>query len=290
MFRGMQRANRARPFWAGLSTERPAASAAPDERVYPVNQLALVANCLVREGVPIADALRGTQLSERDLQSRETRVSINQLLAICRNAARCTADPHFAFHAGLRCHFSTFGMFGFAMLSSLDFRKTIDFGLRYQHLAAPLVDLAFKEERRRGIWTAAPLPVQTAVEPGFQFLSEFQFAILLTLHRDVMGHEFAPMDVCFPFPAPADAEIYPDMFECPVRFGALQATLSFDSSWLDREPRLGDPLTHAEAVKLCDELMDQLRLRAGISGKVREVLLGTRCCVSASTPWRSSCT
>ena len=88
-----------------------------------------------------------------------------------------------------------------------------------------------------------------------------------------MGHEFAPTDVCFPFPAPADAEIYPDMFECPVRFGALQASLSFDSSWLDREPRLGDPLTHAEAVKLCDELMDQLRLRAGISGKVREVLL-----------------
>jgi AraC-like DNA-binding protein len=221
----------------------------------------------------MANALRGTQLSERDLQSCDTRVSINQLLVVCRNAARFTADPHFAFHAGLRCHFSTFGMFGFAMLSSLDFRKTIDFGLRYQRLAAPLVDLAFKEERGRAIWTAAPLPAQTTVELGFQFLSEFQFAILLTLHRDVMGPEFVPMEVCFPFPAPADAEVYPDMFGCPARFGALAATLSFDSSWLDREPRLGDPFTHAEAVKLCDDLIDQLRLRAGIGGKVREVLL-----------------
>ena len=257
----------------GLSTARQAVGVGPDDRVYPVNQLARVADSLVREGVPIADALRGARLSERDLQSRETRVSINQLLVVCRNAARCSADPHFAFHAGLRCHFSTFGMFGFAMLSSTDFRKAIDFGLRYQRLATPLVDLAFTERRGRGIWTAAPLPVQTTVGPGFQFLSEWQFGILLTLHRDFMGHEFAPVDVCFPFSAPADAEVYRDMFGCPVRFAAPQATLSFDSSWLDREPRLGDALTNAEAVKLCDELMDQLRLRFGISGKVRETLL-----------------
>ena len=221
----------------------------------------------------MADALCGTQLSERDLRSRKTRVSINQLFVVCRNAARCTADPHFAYHAGLRCHFSTFGMFGFAMLSSTDFRKTIDFGLRYEHLATPLVDLAFKEERGRGIWTAAPLPVHTPIGPRFQFLSELQFGILLTLHRDVMGHEFAPLEVCFPFPSPPDAEVYPDMFDCPVRFAAPQASLSFDSSWLNREPRFGDPLTHTEAVKLCDELIDELRLRFGISGKVREILL-----------------
>jgi transcriptional regulator GlxA family with amidase domain len=49
--------------------------------------------------------------------------------------------------------------------------------------------------------------------------------------------------------------------------------LVFDARWLDGTPRLGNELTYSALTKLCDELLDDFQLHAGLAGKVREVLL-----------------
>src|SRR5581483_7144181 len=54
---------------------------------------------------------------------------------------------------------------------------------------------------------------------------------------------------------------------------ATQDNLLFDASWLDRAAPLGNEISHYEAVKLCDALMEELRLRAGVTGRIRELLL-----------------
>ncbi len=56
-------------------------------------------------------------------------------------------------------------------------------------------------------------------------------------------------------------------------FGEPENRLVFDATWLDGTPKLGNDITYATVVELCDRLMDELQLSAGIAGKVRRVLL-----------------
>src|SRR5262249_53506264 len=103
----------------------------PNERIYPTAKVAAIVDALAAEGVPAADALRGVHLSKDALSSPTARVSLNQIIECIHNAARLSRNPRFAVHAGLRVHVSTYGMYGFAMLSSIDFRKTMQFAVKY---------------------------------------------------------------------------------------------------------------------------------------------------------------
>src|SRR5262245_2554543 len=87
----------------------------PDDRVYPVFKLATVIDALAEERIPAQDALAGVRLSREALASPTARVSLNQVLECCRNAARLSRDPHIGYRAGLRFHLAAYGMYGFAL-------------------------------------------------------------------------------------------------------------------------------------------------------------------------------
>jgi len=129
----------------------------PDDTVYPVAKIALVLDALAAEGVPREDALRRVGLSEASISSPATRVSLNQVIDCYSYAAERSHDPHFAYHAGLRFHVPAYGMYGFAILSSIDYRQTMKFAVKYHELATPLVTMEFEESDGCGIWLVNPL-------------------------------------------------------------------------------------------------------------------------------------
>ena len=92
----------------------------------------------------LAEALKGTHISATELYSPTMRVSVNQVIQVIRNAARQSKDPHFAYHTGLKTHVSLYGMYGFAILSSMNFRETMRFAEKYHLLATPLVRLQIR--------------------------------------------------------------------------------------------------------------------------------------------------
>jgi len=245
----------------------------PDEKVYPVTKLATVADALLSEGATLADALGGTRLSKDDLSTPATRVSLSQILECYRNAGRLARDPDFPYRAGLRFHVSTYGMYGFAILSCVDFRQTMRFAVEYHRLATPTADISFSEQDGYAIWDVAPLAhlgVDTAL---YRFLVELQIAAHISLHRDVMDPAFAPKVVRLAYGAASEAARYSALFGCDVLLAQPQNQLVFDAKWLDETPRLGNELTYATLTKLCDELLEDFQLNTGLAGKVREILL-----------------
>jgi hypothetical protein len=92
------------------------------------------------------------------MSSPATRISLNQVIECYRNAAKLSREPHFSYHAGLRFHLSAYGMYGFAILSSMSYRQTMQFAEKYHQLATPLAELHFKEQSGCGVWTIAPMP------------------------------------------------------------------------------------------------------------------------------------
>jgi AraC-like DNA-binding protein len=247
--------------------------AGPNDKVYPAVKLAAILDALATEGVSSADALKGVALSKDAISLPATRVSLNQVIEFYRNAAKLSRDPHFALHTGLRLNVSAHGMYGFGILSSTNFRQTINFAMKYHQLATPVITINFKEQSGCGIWTFMPLPDVRIDARLYKFVVEMQFGIILSLHRDVMGPSFAAREIHVTYDPPADAPNYPDIFGSPVLFGQSENALLFDAAWLDGTPNLGNENSYATVVALCDGLMEEFKLRTGLVGRVRRAVM-----------------
>jgi AraC-like DNA-binding protein len=247
--------------------------AGPHDRIYPVAKIAAVVNALRAEGVTAANALKGIELSEAELRSPDTRVSLNQVVQSYRRAERLSEDRYFAYHTGLRLHVSTYGMYGFAILSSPSFRQAARFAEHYHQLETPLADIAFREENNHGIWTITPAPLQDLDSALYRFIVELQFGTAISLHRDVMGPSFVPCELHVTY-GPIEARDKAERtFGCPPVFSQPENRLVFDRMWLDRSPELGNELSFMESVRLCDRLLQDMDMRIGVAGDVREILI-----------------
>jgi AraC-like DNA-binding protein len=245
----------------------------PNEKLYPVVKIGMVVESLRDEGVSAKEALAGIHISEAQLGSPAVRVSANQVIESYRNAIRLSRNPHFAYRTGLRFHVSTYGMYGFAILSSTDFRRTMAFAVEYHQLAAPLVDVRFIEQDKDAVWMMAPFPYPQVDAPLYKFIVELQAGVHVSLHRDIMGQSFCPSDLHFAFGRPRGAKKDVEVFGCPVLYGQPENKLVFDVKWLNGTPNLGNEVTFSEVFQLCDKLLKELKLSSGLTGKVREIFL-----------------
>lgn len=245
----------------------------PEQKIYPVNEVAMIFDALTAAGVSPADALQGVNLSPDIVSSPATRVSLNQILQCCRNALNLSRAPFFAYEIGLRFHVSTYGMYGFGILSSTSFRQAVQFAVKYHELAAPLVGISFQEDDRYGIWSIEPAPHPAVEASLYEFVVEMAFGIAIALHRDVMGPDFIPKELRVAYQPSHDLSAYRTAFGCDMLFGQATNELVFDVAWLNAVPQLGNRITHSVVVLLCDKFLSELQLQKGMAGQVRRVLL-----------------
>lgn len=243
------------------------------ERVYSAAKMAAVVDALLECGVPADEALDGCDVSFDQLHSPRTKISRNQLIRCYRNAIALSRDPHLPFTIGSSVHLSAYGMYGYAMLCSTDFRRTMDFATRYHQLATPLASISFEERDRLGIWTIEPVLHPKIDSQLYRFVTEVQIATHISLQRDIMGQSFRPREIGLTYPPSTDFGITEALAGCPVRFEQAMNEIAFDSIFLDEAPRLGNRTTYPAIVALCDDLLQELALRTGAAGKVRKVLL-----------------
>ena len=164
-------------------------------------------------------------------------------------------------------------MYGFAILSSTNFRQTMRFIRRYHDLATPLGEVSFKEEGGSGVWRGVPAVHPDADPVLYRFIVELYVGSLTSILRDVMELSFGPSELHVTFGpsdrSPSDRET----FGCEVVFRQAENRFLFDAKWLDGAPALRNKITYLSVVSLCDQLMEELQLRVGLVGKVREVLI-----------------
>ena len=251
----------------------PIAKPGASDKVYPPAKLALLIDALVSEGVSLHEALRDVGVPHDKLHSAEFLVSVDQLVTACRNASRLSRDPQLPYRIGSSVHVSTYGMYGYAILCGTDFRKILEFAVRYHLLAAPLGEISFAEDDGMGVWTFEPVLDYAIDERLYRFIVEFQISVHISLQRDVMGPSFAPGRIALTYPRAKDFWLAEEAVGCPVLYEQAANQMIFDSKWLDVPPKLGNRTTYTAVEKLCDELLSDLTLRAGVAGKIRMILL-----------------
>jgi AraC-like DNA-binding protein len=254
----------------------PRVAPGPEDKVYPVNRIASIVAALRDEGIAASHALQSLDLSASDLTSPRTRVSQNDVIQCFHNALRLSADRFFAYRAGLRFHLSSFGIYGFAMLCSTNLSQAGRFALKYHALATPLVTFGLQEKKGAAAWTLVPLPFPRIDAALYRFIVEYFFGNVLSMTKDILGQSFSPREFRVIYRPSLSASEYAHVFGCPVIFEEPENRFVFERSWLRAAPALADPITHSQLVSLCDQLMDELRLRLGTAGEVRRAILHNR--------------
>jgi AraC-like DNA-binding protein len=243
------------------------------EKLFSAAKISAVVDALVAEGASPIDALKAAEVSLPDLNSPATRISRSQLIQCYRNAIALSRDPHLPYTIGSSVHLSAYGMYGYAMLCSTDFRRTMDFAVQYHQLATPLTTIAFDERDGLGTWTIEPMLHPEIDHRLSRFVTELQIATHISLHRDIMGESFQAREILLAYRQPSDFQFPSVVARCPVRFQQEVNRIVFDSAFLDTAPKLGNRTTYPAAIALCDELLAKLALRSGAAGKIRSVLL-----------------
>jgi hypothetical protein len=82
-----------------------------------------------------------------------------------------------------------------------------------------------------------------------------------------------PQEISLAYPQAEDFGLTPELLGCEVRFAQPANQILFQSKWLDRTATLGNKTTYPTILALCDNLLQDLRLRVGPSGKIRAILL-----------------
>jgi AraC-like DNA-binding protein len=243
------------------------------ERVYESTKLAALFDVLVGQGHRPDEILRSVNLPSKEVHLPKARISLKQLMIGCKNAIQLSSDRNLPFRIGTSIHISTYGMYGFAILCCPNFRKAMDFAAQYHALAAPLAAIRFSEEKGFARWTIEPNVHATTDRQLYRFITEMQIGIHISLMRDVMGSAFAPCQISLAYPQAKDFGLPADQVGCDIRFTSPTNQIVFQSSWLDQAANLGNKTTFPTIVALCDDLLDDLKLRIGTAGKIRALLL-----------------
>ncbi len=244
-----------------------------DEKIYPAHKVAALVNVLVEDGIAAADALAGSGIAETRLYAAATRVSYRQLLGVFRKALRLSSDPALALRAGQRMRITSYGMYGYALLSSPSHAASIDFGLKYHRVMGPVAAVRFCEADGLAVFEYEPL---LSADPGDELhraLMEFHMASHVTLSRDLYGKLFSLSALHAAYPTPAHAQIYDAVFGCPVQFGMPRCQMMFDAHWISRPMDYSDPITNAMAHEVCERSLQEIGSSGGVAAALHRILL-----------------
>ena len=243
-----------------------------DQKIYPAHKIAAIVGALAESGFSTDQALAGTGVAPDELAV--ARVSYRQMLSVYGNAQRLSAsDPSLPFRAGQRMHLTSFGMLGYAKLSSADHAASLDFGVRHQRINGPLIEVRVHQENGIGVGSYEPVAGLDVTDELYRFLTEFYLTSHLTLAMDLCGPSFRYLELRVACARPAHAHLYQEVFDCPVIFGQPRSETRYALSWLRQPIAYANPVTNAMSRQVCEQALLELNQDESVAAEVRRSLI-----------------
>lgn len=233
--------------------------------------VAVMAEFAADRGVRTAALLAGTGLDERALAEPDRQIPARTELAVVRNLLAALDDePGLGMAVGQRYRVSTFGIFGYACVTSPNLREAISLALRYYRLGfafcTPIVEFQPGEVVARIDHELIPVDVRT-------FLVERDVVAMHRVMSDLLGEHLNLSRAEFAYPEPPHAARMAELFGVRPRFDCDHTLFAIDPEVLDRPlPQANQP-TWQVCVAQCHELIRRRTARTGIAAEVRDRLL-----------------
>jgi AraC-like DNA-binding protein len=211
--------------------------------------------------------LAGLDISARQLQQADSRVSFRQYGRLCARVLRLSGDPSVGYDFGLRGSMTVHGFLGLGVLSQPDVRGAVDFALRYApRIRSPGFSLHFLID---GDSAALDLHETVQYGPLHQYSIDAQLVTVSTLLRTVMP--VADMELWFRGAEPAHYAAWRKRLPA-CRFGMGANQVRFAAALLPRTMDTANAVTAALVRDYCERELSLLGGRDDWATRVRALL------------------
>ena len=223
-------------------------------------------------GLTAQTCLERTGLRVEDLGDPAPAVGARQELTVIANLLSALGDPPgIGLEAGIRYHLTTYGIWGFAMISSPSWRSAIDIGLRYLDLTFAFTRIAARDRGEEFHLVLDTPDIPLALQ---RFVVERDSAAIRTIQHELFAAPIPIREMSYAFPPPtARAERYTEIFGVTPTFDAGENAVGIDPAILDLPLPQSNEHTTTVAREQCRQLLARRQARTGLAGQVREHLM-----------------
>lgn len=215
----------------------------------------------VERGVPLHEALAGTGLTGDDLEQASTQIRLSQELRTIENvierSGKCVG---LGAAVGRRMHAHSFGIWGFAILTSPTLREAIVTAIDYIKLSLVISDLTLEESKDRAHLRFDMSGLPESVRP---FVAERHAVVTMTFIEELM-RDLAKDEYILRTTASDETHSIElgKILRIRVTTNEVFDALEFPSAWLDAPLEKSDPTTLTYCLDQCEALMAKLATSA----------------------------
>lgn len=222
-------------------------------------------------GASVERCLREAGLGGRLVDDPESGVTLAEELRLLRCILAEIGDrPGLGIDLGRRYHFTTYGIYGFALISSATFGDALRVAANYRDLGLTLgrVVASWEGDAFSWVFDGPHLPADMT-----RFVVEREVAAAITFVNDVLGAPTEPRSTRLSQSVPPDPAPFLELCGPGVVFGAERDEVAYDHDILRRPLPQANPATAQMCVAQCQQSLDRRTGRLGLAGRVRRQLL-----------------
>jgi len=232
-----------------------------------LNAVSLVLSTFEAEGLPSEALLAGSGIRAVALNRADIRITTNQEMRVCANAVALRRE--IGLELGRRMHVSSYGMLGYALLTSATLGDALRLALRYPALLGTLFELSLKVEDDQ-VWLCADHyheDPQLAV-----FNAQLCLVSLKVICEDLIGQPLPLLAARFAHSKPDYHARYQHTFNCPRLFDAPDNAFAFARHWLEYPLPLANTITHQAMAERCRKQNLEFTGRQTWLSRIRQLL------------------
>ncbi|WP_339487079.1 AraC family transcriptional regulator [Pseudomonas sp. EL_65y_Pfl2_R95] len=221
-------------------------------------------------GVSRSQVFAGANVRAQVLDNPQGRLSFFDFNLLALSALRLCDEPALGLLLGRRLNVSTHGILGYAVLSSANLDKAIQFALKYYRV----LGISFELERVELADRVEMRARETMPLGGLsRFAAEGLLVSLFTIAGFLVGERLRDIEVGFTYAAPDYADRYTQAFGVAAKFEQPYLFLSIPKFYLEKPMALANPATVQMCEQQCEALLSTLETQDGLLTRVRRLLL-----------------
>jgi AraC-like DNA-binding protein len=179
-------------------------------------------------------------------------------------------EPALGLLLGLRLNASAHGILGYALLSSANLGRAVQFALRYYRVLGLTFELELVDNP-----DSLELRASESIPLGVlgRFAAEGLFGSLYGIAQFLLGERPQGVQVGFAYSAPEHAARYEEAFDMRAQFDQPWHWFRLPRHYLDRPMALANPATMQMCEQQCEALLATLDVQEGLLSRLRRLLL-----------------
>ncbi|OBK11879.1 AraC family transcriptional regulator [Mycobacterium asiaticum] len=223
------------------------------------------------KGLSAPDMLEGSGLSAADLRDHNRMIVGRQELAVATNLVDLLGDAaNLGIRVGRTYHVGSFGIFGFACLTSSTLGDAVRFAARFYELS---YGFCLPSVALDGPDATLHLDLPDLTGPVADFLVRRDMAAIAQVMAELVGSPvpFTRIEFASPPPSSGDAAAR-EMFGVTPRYDAPANVAALPAALLENRLPQASEMSVAICEQQCQALLERRRQRTGVARRVRDRL------------------